>query len=46
MKPLPLLIGADRVMGGGGVLTSLNPANGEVNGEISIASEQDVDAAV
>jgi acyl-CoA reductase-like NAD-dependent aldehyde dehydrogenase len=33
-------------MGSGGILTSLNPANGEVNAEISVASEQDVDAAV
>lgn len=40
------MIGSERVMGGGGVLTSRNPANGEVNGEISIACERDVDAAV
>jgi len=46
MEPLPLLIGSARVKGGGGVFTSLNPANGEVNAEISIASERDVDAAV
>lgn len=46
MEPLPLLIGPKRVRGGGGVLTSLNPANGEVNAEISIASGRDVDFAV
>jgi acyl-CoA reductase-like NAD-dependent aldehyde dehydrogenase len=42
----PLLIGERWVQGSGEPLVSLNPADGEVNANVSTASELDIDAAV
>lgn len=44
--PLPLLIGDEWLVGGGEPLKSINPANGQVNAEISAATAADVDRAV
>jgi betaine-aldehyde dehydrogenase len=42
----PLLIGERWCQGAGEILTSTNPATGEVNARVSTASEQDIDVAV
>jgi acyl-CoA reductase-like NAD-dependent aldehyde dehydrogenase len=43
----PLIIGADLLeRGGGAALAHIYPANGQVTGELQLASPQDVDAAV
>src|SRR5512135_2478527 len=42
----PLLIGERWCHGAGEILTSVNPATGEVNAQVSTACEQDIDIAV
>jgi len=42
----PFLVGDEWISGGGAPLTSINPANGQVNCEIGTASAADVDRAV
>jgi betaine-aldehyde dehydrogenase len=42
----PMLVGGERISGGGGTLASVNPATGMTNYEVSCASREDVDHAV
>lgn len=46
MQPVPFLVGGERVQGCAGAFTSINPATGAVNYEVSAAGAADVDRCV
>src|SRR5215203_4621934 len=46
MSTIPFIVGRERVFGSAGTITSVNPATGQTNYEVSAAGAADVDSCV